>query len=172
MKRWLVLALAAACAVVTAGSAQVNSGAIGARASIQGPMTVTGLQGLDFGTVLPGTPSTVAPNTAQAGIWMVSGTPNAYVDISFTLPSLLNNIQAAPGITMPISFNTTAARWRRQTQSLAGGTVFDPAVGDVGRLGPGPRPDMYIYIGGTVSPSPTQLPGRYQGSITVNLFYP
>jgi hypothetical protein len=168
----MLLVLGVALGAATPGSAQLNGGAIGARASVQGPMAVVALQGLDFGTVLPGTPATVAPNTAQAGVWMVSGTPNAFVDISFTLPSVQNNIQAAPGITMPISFNATAARWRRQTAGLTAGTVFNPAVGDVGRLGPGPRPDMYIYIGGTVTPAPTQLPGRYQGTIMVNLFYP
>lgn len=168
----MLLALGAALAATAPGSAQVNSGGIGARASIQGPMTIFAIQDLSFGTVLPGTPSTVRPNQAAAGVFRITGVPNAFVNVSFTLPTVLDNIQAAPGITMPITFLANGARYRRRNPGLGGGTRFNPATGTVARLGGPARPNLYVYIGGRVIPSPTQLPGRYTGTITVNVFYP
>ncbi len=96
---------------------------------------------------------------------------NAFVVISFTLPTTLTNIQALPGSTMPIAFNATSAIWRRSTNSPAGGNVFNPAVGDVGRLGPPPNFSMFIWLGGTVNPAPTAKPGIYQGNVVVSLIY-
>lgn len=134
-------------------------------------MTLATLRDLDFGTVLKGVAATVPPTAVNAGEWQVSGSPNAFVAISFTLPTQLTNIQALPGSTMPISFGATSAVWRRSTNDPAGGTTFDPASGAVGRLGPPPTPNMYIWLGGTVNPAPTAKPGIYQGTVVVSLVY-
>jgi len=113
----------------------------------------------------------VAPNQAGAGEWQVTGNANAFVNISFTLPTQLVNIQAQPGSTMPISFSATSALWRRATNNPVGANVFNPAVGAVGRFGPNPNNHMYIWIGGTVTPAATAKPGIYQGTIIVSLSY-
>jgi hypothetical protein len=134
-------------------------------------MTIATLQDLNFGTVIKGVPATVLPSAATAGEWQVSGSANAFVIISFTLPTQLTNIQALPGSTMPISFNATSAIWRRSTNNPAGGSVFNPAVGAVGRLGPPPNFNMYIWLGGTVNPAPTAKPGIYQANVIVSLIY-
>jgi Domain of unknown function (DUF4402) len=134
-------------------------------------MTIATLQDLNFGTVIKGVPATVLPTVSTAGEWRVSGSANAFVVISFTLPTQLTNIQALPGSTMPISFNATSAIWRRSTNSPAGGNLFNPAVGAVGRLGPPPNFNMYIWLGGTVSPALTAKPGIYQGTVIVSLVY-
>jgi len=76
-----------------------------------------------------------------------------------------------PGSTMPISFNATSAIWRRATNDPAGGTTFNPAAGAVGRLGPPPNPNLYIWLGGTVNPALTAKPGIYQGNVIVSLIY-
>lgn len=134
-------------------------------------MTIATMRDLNFGTVIKGVATTVAPAAANAGEWQVSGSANAFVVISFTLPTMLTNIQALPGSTMPIAFNATSAIWRRSTNNPAGGNVFNPAVGNVGRLGPPPNFSMFIWLGGTVNPAPTAKPGIYQGNVVVSLIY-
>jgi hypothetical protein len=134
-------------------------------------MTIATLQDLNFGTVIKGVPTTVLPTALIAGEWQVTGSANAFVIISFTLPTQLTNIQALPGSTMPITFSATSAIWRRATNNPVGGNIFNPATGAVGRLGPPPNPNMYIWLGGTVTPAPTAKPGIYQGNVVVSLIY-
>jgi len=134
-------------------------------------MTITTLRNLDFGTVIKGVATTVQPTAATAGSWQVTGSANAFVIITFTLPATLTNIQALPGSTMPITFNATAARWTRATNNAAAGTPFNPAVGIVGRLGPPPNPNLYVWIGGTVSPAAAAKPGIYRGNVILSLVY-
>jgi hypothetical protein len=134
-------------------------------------MTLATLQDLNFGTVIKGVATTVQPTAATAGTLQVTGSANAFVVISFTLPTLLTNIQALPGSTMPVSFNATSARWNRANNNAAAGTPFNPAAGAIGRLGPPPNPNMYIWIGGTVNPAAAAKPGIYQGNVIVSLIY-
>lgn len=171
MKRLLV-ALLLGLAPATA-AAQGPSTTITVSVLVPGaPMTFLNLQDLDFATVIRGIPKTVLRNTAAAGKVQVSGASNAFVQIRFTLPTQLPNIQALPGINMPISFAANSAGWNRDTDSPTGGTAFDPAVGvNNGRFGPPPRPYLWVYLGGTVSPSAVQAPGIYQGSIILTITY-
>lgn len=169
MKRALLLA---ACVVLPSrlhaqGTASVSADAV----VVTVGMTLSTLRDLNFGTVIKGVPTTVPPIGATAGEWEVSGSANAFVIISFTLPTELTNIQALPGSTMPITFNATSAIWRRATNDPVGGNIFNPATGAVGRLGPPPNPNMYIWLGGTVNPAVTAKPGIYQGTVVVSLVY-
>jgi hypothetical protein len=134
-------------------------------------ITINALRNLDFGVVPKGVATTVQPTAAGAGAWQVVGDKNAFATISFTLPTVLNNIQAAPGSTMPITFNGTAARWNRANNNPSSGTAFDPKVGTTGRFGPPPNPTLYIWIGGTVTPPGAAKPGIYQGTIVVTIVY-
>lgn len=169
MKRVLLLA---AC-LVFPGRVQAQSAAsVSADAVVVTTgMTVTTLQDLNFGTVIKGVATSVLPTAVIAGEWQISGGANAFVVISFTLPTQLTNIQALPGSTMPITFSATSAIWRRATNNPAGGNIFNPATGAVGRLGPPANPNMYIWLGGTVTPAPTAKPGIYQGNVVVSLIY-
>ena len=134
-------------------------------------MTIATLQDLNFGTVIKGVPTTVLPTAATAGEWQVTGSSNAFVIISFTLPTTLANIQALPGSTMPITFSGVSAIWRRATNNPVGGTIFNPATGAVGRFGPPVNPTMYVWLGGTVNPAAAAKPGIYQGNVVVSLIY-
>ena len=170
MKRTVLVAALLALAPrlpAQGGSSSVSADAV----VVTTGMTISTMRDLNFGTVIKGVATTVAPAAANAGEWQVSGSANAFVVISFTLPTTLTNIQALPGSTMPIAFNATSAIWRRSTNSPAGGNVFNPAVGDVGRLGPPPNFSMFIWLGGTVNPAPTAKPGIYQGNVVVSLIY-
>lgn len=166
-----LLALAVVGAIRCA-RAQAPSGQIGASAVLVNVgMTITTLRNLDFGTVPKGVPTTVDPAGASSGAWQVTGTANALVSIAFTLPANLNNTQAVPGVTLPVSFGGTAARWRRSVNDPAGATAFDPSVGTTGRFGPPPNPTLYVWLGGTVSPAAGQLPGIYTNNVIVTLAY-
>jgi hypothetical protein len=139
---------------------------------IGGPITFLNLQNLNFATVTRGVPKTVVQNTAFAAKVRVAGTANAFAQIRFTLPTQLPNSQAVPGINMPISFAANSARWRRGTDGTGGGRTFNPAVGvSNARFGKNVRPYFFVYLGGTVNPSPTQAPGIYQGSIILTITY-
>lgn len=167
-----LLLLLSGAGLIGRASAQTPTGGVAADAVVVTVgMTITTLRNLDFGTVIRGVSTTVQPTAATAGSWQVTGNANAFVIITFTLPATLTNIQALPGSTMPITFNATSARWNRATNNAAAGTAFDPAVGTVGRIGPPANPNMYIWIGGTVSPAAAAKPGIYRGTIIVSLVY-
>jgi hypothetical protein len=134
-------------------------------------MTIATLRDLGFGTVIKGVATTVQPIDANAGAWQITGSANAFVTISFTLPTVLTNIQALPGSTMPISFGATSARWRRATNDPTGGAAFNPATATTGRFGPTANPTLYIWLGGTVNPAAPTKPGIYQATVIVSLAY-
>lgn len=134
-------------------------------------IVVTGLTDLDFGPVLGGVATTVLPTDANAGSFLVTGNPNAFITMTFTLPTVLTNTTGPPGTTMPISFGPTSASWLRQQNTPAAGTPFDPTVATVGRLGPPPRPFAYVWLGGTVTPSPSQANGLYTGTVVLTVVY-
>lgn len=157
---------AAARAQSASTTAQITALVVG------GSMTFSNLQSLDFATVTRGVPKTVARNTAAAAKVRITGTANAFAQIRFTLPTQLPNIQALPGVNMPISFAANSAGWNRDTDDPGGGTAFNPAVGvNNARFGPPPRPYLWVYLGGTVTPTVTQAPGVYQGSIILTITY-
>jgi hypothetical protein len=170
--RLAVVALVTLLATARRANAQFNNASIGVTAElVTVGMTITTLRNLDFGSVPKGVATTVLPTAAGAGAWQVDGNKNAFVTITFTLPTVLNNIQAAPGSTMPITFSTTSAIWNRTTNNPAAGTAFDPSVGTTGRFGPPATPRLFVWIGGTVNPAANVKPGIYQGTILVTLVY-
>ena len=168
----LLLVLAGVVGVPGRGVAQGGTGSFTADAVVVTVgMTIATIQDLAFGSVPKGVATTVAPAAAAAGQWQITGNPNAFVTIAFTLPTQLTNIQALPGSTMPITFGLTSALWRRANNNPAGATAFSPALGTVGRFGPPANPTMNIWIGGTVNPAAAAKPGIYQGTIILSLTY-
>lgn len=172
MKRVLAGLLAALALPAAAGAQSASTTAQITALVVGGSMTFTNVQSLDFATVTRGVPKTVARNTAAAAKVRIAGTANAFAQIRFTLPAQLPNIQALPGVNMPISFAANSAGWNRDNDDPGGGTAFNPAVGvNNARFGPPPRPYLWVYLGGTVTPSVTQAPGVYQGSIILTITY-
>lgn len=169
MKRALLLAVS----VLSFARAEAQSGSsVSANAVVVTVgMTIATLRDLNFGTVIKGVGTTVLPTAATAGEWQVTGSSNAFVIIGFTLPTQLTNIQALPGSTMPITFSATSAIWNRANNNPATGTTFNPATGAVGRFGPAPNPNMYVWLGGTVNPAAAAKPGIYQATVVVSLIY-
>jgi hypothetical protein len=126
--------------------------------SASGQLAVIPVQGLTFGTLTPGVPLAVTvTDAARRAELSVSGS-GTYV-LTFQLPAQL---VSAGGQTMPISFPTNAGRavWNFL------GIQFNfnpnnPYSLWLPRLANGAR----VYLGGTASPTPTQAPGNYTGTI-------
>jgi hypothetical protein len=136
-------------------------------------VTIGQLNGLDFGVVVPGTPTTIGPKTALAGKFVVHGSKNAEVRITFALPTLLT---VGPN-SMPISFadDPVAGKLgchRNQDQQNTC-TTYTPSTSLLVRIrnNPPPQNTFFVWIGGKVSPVVGQQPGTYTGLVTMSAVY-
>jgi len=136
-------------------------------------VTVGQLNNLDFGLVVPGTPTTIAPKAATAGKFVVHGTKNAEVRITFALPGLLQR----GAFTMPISFTDDPVAGRmgchRNQDQQQNCTAFTPSAPLLIRIrnNPPPQNTYFVWIGGKVSPALGQAPGLYTGTVTLTAVY-
>jgi len=149
------------------GTQAQESATVQAIATVLPALTVTGTNDLDFGTVIPGTPSTVdKADVGDAGELVVAGSPTAEVEIDFTLP---DSLRTAGGEAMEVSFLATDASYDDGSgggQATPSG-VLNPLVTETQNLGAGGG--MTIWIGGQVDPSPAQTGGSYTGTITLTI---
>jgi len=146
-----------------------TSGNINAIARVRQPINVAAGQDLDFGIVIQGTPATIASTAAAAGRFDATGTPNANVNINFTLPS--NLIDGAAN-NLPIGtwsgcFNQTAAVNSSGCTAIASMAGTTPTTfGNVAGTG-----RLWVFVGATVSPAAAQVVGTYNGTVTMTLTY-
>ena len=156
--------LALAPQMVEAQVGQGDNASINATATVLAQLTVTGQNDLAFGQVIPGIPSTIAAtDVGSAGRFLVSGGGSSTVQLSFDLPGELDGPESA---TMPITFASDAAGWGETNNSLGG--TFSPHTTQQESLVNG---DLFVFIGGTVSPANDQAQGEYTGEITLNVAY-
>ena len=135
-----------------------------AQAPPPGPSIVQGQRDLRFQTVIAGFPTSVTWDSNQAGRWRIRGVKGAEVQLDFiNLPIELQS----GGYLMPVSFSTTDAHWR----SAGGGgeATFDPSVGTTARFGNSGQ--LFVFIGGTVTPPPNQQAGDYVADIDLDVYY-
>lgn len=158
----------AAVALLSLGTvtarAQGVSGSITATALVFRPLTVTGVNNLDFGNVFPGVNKAIAVTDAGAGRFDVSGQTGANVQVSFVLPATLGD---GTGNTMVIdtwtgNHNTTAAPT---------GTNFDPVAGASTALSGANPGVLFVYVGARVTPLANQPGGTYTGNVTMTVAY-
>lgn len=131
---------------------------------LNGQVLVAADRDLDFGVVFRGVPATVDPTDAvKGGRIRVSTARSVRFRVSFSVPSTLRRVG---GGTMPIAigngdvtahFNTSSYRYS-----------LNPSSSYLVTMG---RGDITFEYGGTVTPSPTQIPGDYDRPIimTVNV---
>lgn len=111
--------------------------------------------------IISGTTTTIAPNSASAAVFRIRGILGIGGSFSFTLPSVL--LHSNGSTTMPITFSTTSASYRFGN-ATPGGTVFNPSNG-VSGLYIVVLTDIYIFLGGTLTPPLNQKSGTYTGTI-------
>jgi spore coat protein U-like protein len=166
-----VLVLLAALAAPRLAQAQVSA-LITASADVNNTaLTIANQQGILFGTVVAGTPTTINPQTsASAGFFVIQGARRAEISVTFTLPA---ELRAGTGpYTIPLTFGATAACGRDRLPQ-GGCTLFDPATGLVDRIRNQAPPNnhYHIWLGGTISPAAGQMGGVYTATVTMTVTY-
>jgi spore coat protein U-like protein len=158
-----VSAVAAAFLSLAASAGNAQTGQITASANVLPSITVTGAQNLDFGNVTPGVASTVAVTAATAGRFDLLGQAAAPVNLTFSLPTTL-----ASGLnTLPIGTWTG----RVNTSNVpTGGTSFTPSASAQAATFSGAG-ELWVFLGGTVTPASNQTPGLYTGTVTLTAVY-
>ena len=139
----------------------------GSRAEAQGrPLTATGDQQLNFGTVFAGVQQVVSrTDAANAGRFEVRGRVNSEVSITLTLPPALT---ASGGRTIPLVFGPNDGGRNNQNNATTA-QVFDPRVPLITTLGTPGR--LFVFLGGTISPPLTASAGDYLATITLTSAY-
>lgn len=164
MHRWAkAFTAVVAAATLTASTARAQSADIQAVANVFAAISVTGGNNLDFGNVFPGVNKTVAVTDGGAGTFTATGQNSSNVAMTFTLPTDLVN----GGNTLPIGSWTGC--WNG-TNTVAGCTNFVPSAGASNATFSGSG-NLFVWIGGTVSPAANQAAGNYSATVTINMAY-
>ena len=157
MKKLAVLAVVAAMIVPTAAFAV--TGTIQATANVLTPLTVsTDLRALDFGNVFPGVNKSIAYTDATSGKWDIAGALGAEIQLTFTLPANLSDGTN----NLPISYSATDA--------VGSAVAFDPSAGSTENLDGGAGTG-FVWLGGTVAPTPAQPAGVYSATVSLDVVY-
>ena len=163
-KLTITAAVAAILALPGFVSAQASA-SVQAQATVLAPISVANEQDLEFGDVVPGFATTVAPGDLGAGRFQVSGAGVLEVALNFsTLPSELDHGTSAS--TLPISFGAGSAGVGATSAAVS--TTFDPSGPQDANLSGGA---LFVFIGGTVTPTVAQEAGAYSGTITLEVAY-
>lgn len=155
-------ALTAVTLSLGTASLHAQSATIQATAQVLSAITVTGTN-LAFGNVTPGVNKTVAITDAGAGQFTVTKAAASSVALTFTLPTVLNS----GGNTLPIG--TWTGGWNNTANSAAGATGFTPSA--AAATVPSGGANLWVWVGGTVSPAGAQAAGAYQGNVTMQVAY-
>lgn len=127
------------------------------------PLTVTGIRGVTFGTVLPGVPRVVLrTDPANSGQYDIKG-PKGNVLLTFVLPVAMTG---PLGALMPLSFAASDAGYS-PTQSIGSQVGFDPQLPFTATLPNNGRGS--VFIGATASPAANQRAGAYSATLTLNV---
>lgn len=122
-------------------------------------------QDLTFGTLTPGTPRVVTTNDVanRAEVELV-GSGNITIEV--VVPA---SLVSAGGKTLPLSFGAADGllQYKKSSQSL----VFQPGTQVSFNMPPGIG-GGFIRVGGTATPSSSQAPGVYIGTLTVRILSP
>jgi hypothetical protein len=127
---------------------------------LAGQSFVTPIQDLNFGIVIRGVTTSVAPtDPVRRGRFYVKHILNGQVGLRFTLPSRLDRVGG--GATMPINFGANDL----MIQGPATNWAEYPHGNQNYKLDT--SPDIYLNMGGQVSPATNQPTGTYIGTITL-----
>ncbi|MBX3147887.1 MAG: DUF4402 domain-containing protein [Gemmatimonadales bacterium] len=128
---------------------------------------VTQRANLEFGSIISGTTTSVGPAETGAASWRIHFTLLALVpSFDLTLPASLSRVGG--GATMPISFCATCGLYRANN-TTPGGTTFNPNGSvSLGLISLGTN--IYVWLGGSVSPPLSQMAGSYTGTMVLTVY--
>jgi len=162
MKRMKLAAAVLGLALMPAVANAQVSATINANATVATALTASWEADLAFGTVYPTFARTIATGATGAGRVLFNGAAGAEVAVTFpTLPATLTGTGA------PIAISYTAAH----ALTAAGvQTTFAPGAGTSTLLS-GATGDLYVFLGGSITPAAGQTAGAYTTAVTVQAAY-
>jgi len=132
-------------------------------------LSLRSVQDLSFGDVTPGASATVDPQvSANAGTFEIRGASGAEITVDMTVPPALT----VGAFSMPVSFGgASGCHHNRYQQDKC--TYFDPTTTLVTNIRNRKFPDnlRVVWFGGMASPTGTQFPGVYKGTVTLTAAY-
>ena len=163
----LVAALGASLSMPTVAAAQnSDSDQIQATLTVIQAILVTGTQDLAFGTVLGGAAVTIDWQDPLAGALEIDAAPGEQIEATFTaLPAVLTRV----GGTETVAITYTAGVNEVDDQST-GTEVTDPTGTGASFTMPATG-QVYIWLGGSVSPAAAQAVGDYVATIELTASY-
>jgi hypothetical protein len=164
--RFMKRSLLVAALLAFPGALAAQSADVAATANVLAQLTVAAEQDLDFGNVIPGFVRTVAPaDLGDAGRFSLQGADGLEVALDFG--ALPTELVGPGGATLPLSFGAASAGYGATSGAVD--DTFDPsAVENANLSGTG---ELYVFIGGTVTPDAAQAAGSYTGLITLTVSY-
>ena len=177
-----VIPVILAIVMIFAGSSAVMAQDVAngsATATVVTPLTVTATSPLAFGTVYQGVPKSVSKNTADAGVFDITGQANADLLLYLSMPEFLATATGDDRMVISFANNTLdidtagvgagdptafVGGWQGEDpenpMGVAGG---EPCLGDAGYCS--------LYLGGKVIPTLDQTAGAYTGDIILTVAY-
>jgi hypothetical protein len=121
---------------------------------------VTTLRNFAFGTITSGATSSLGSTSASSAQWRIH-VNLSLVGFQLTLPTSLTG----PGPAIPLTFSATDGMYRVNNSNPVGGTTFNPQnfVTPIAGL----NSDVYVWLGGSVSPPLNQPPGSYSATVVL-----
>lgn len=155
-------ALTAVTLSLGTASLHAQSATIQATATVLSAITVTGTN-LAFGNVTPGVNKTILITDAGAGQFTVTKAAATSVALTFTLPTNL----VSGGNNLPIG--TWTGGWNNTANNATGATAFTPSA--AATTVPSGGANLWVWVGGTVSPAAAQVAGAYAGNVVMQVIY-
>ncbi len=127
---------------------------------------VNGVQGVVFGTMLPGAATVISrTNASAAARFDLRGTGRRTVNLTFTLPATMSG---PSGATLPLSYAGGDAGYS-STQNIGNQVGFDPRTTFNVTLANNGRGS--VFLGCTALPAANQRAGNYTATLTLTVVY-
>jgi hypothetical protein len=181
VRRVVAFAAMMAGAYLVGGNAFAQtSQSVTATATVTTPITGGATAALAFGSVTKGEANTVAATSAGAGAVYLSGDESD--NITLTVPSTVDlTTTSGAGGTLTVDLNRAGLKANSADNTQGSASTADASSGSVtvalsgDAAGDGTDADglgqVYVWIGGSVTPTATQQRGSYSGTFTVNASY-
>lgn len=125
--------------------------------------TVTGVRDLAFGAVIRGVATTVSPDDPiRSGRWYIRHVQGRQVQLRLTLPAQLARVGG--GGNLAITFRNGDAK-AQGTAPTSPPVYFNPKANK--KIDLTTSPDLFVNLGGQVSPTAAQPSGRYTGTVVL-----
>ncbi len=178
-KSFSTLAVAIIGLFLASMSTFAQSASLSVTATVLTPISGVPTAPLAFGAITKGSTTTIAPTTASAGAVIFNGDEGD--NITITLPATATmGTTAGGGANMSVALNRAGLR-ANTTSAQNGGVTLDASSGSATAMlssdgsGDGVNNDglgqLYLWIGGAVSPNMTQQQGAYSGNFTISASY-